>query len=301
FMNSSMGTDIYRRYLLRTLIYLRPAAAGDGEFVVIRDRTDRYFTNVFQSATEPRVGPDWDKAGRAVQVSGASWGKPSEKVAGQWEIPNVSCITVTNDEAYRHFPGPRKAHARAFLKVVWPESVKVTKIGGPGHELDILVDRRGPKSAGSALWRDIGIKDPTVSDRLAFGGFWRLILWPAGTSRTRTFLNVIEPTDSKVDRPHTIRLLKCPGAIAAQAGSNVVVFGEEHQPLAAAKVRTADQTTRILVADIPPGAACKVVAGKDATTTTQKASAAGLVVLTGLRLPAGETIEVTVEQPREEK
>ncbi len=299
FMNSTMETGIYRRYLLRTLVYLRAKAKDQPEFVVLRDRTDRYFTALFQSAAEPKVGPDWGKEGKAVMLSRGSWGGPSVRVPGQWDIADGCCITVTNDEAYRRFPGPRKAHARAFLKVVWPESVKITKIGGQGHEMDNLADRRGAKPGGGSLWQDIGVKEPTVNDKLAFGGFWRLIVWPGGTTRTRTILHVIEPTDSQVKRPHTIRLLKCPDAIAAQAGPNVIVFGKDHRPLSSAKVRTAAETTRVLAADIPPGAACKVVAGKAATTAD--ASAAGVVLLTGLRLAAGETVEVTVDEPGKEK
>lgn len=294
FMHSTMQTDIYRRYLLRTLVYLRAKTKGQPEFVVLRDRTDRYFTNLFQSATEPKAGPDWGKEGKAVPLSGASWGKPAAKIPGQWHIANVSCITVTNDRTYERFPGPRKAHARAFLKVVWPESVKVTKIGGPGHAMDNLVDRRGAKSAGTALWRDIGVKNPTVNDKLAFGGFWRLIVWPKGTSRTRTFLHVIQPTDSNVERPHTIRLLKCAGGIAAQAGPNVVMFGRDHKPFGSVKVQVAAETTRIVVGDIEPGAACMVVAG--GKTRTVKASAAGSLLLKDVRLAAGETVEVTVSK-----
>jgi hypothetical protein len=291
FMHSTMQTHMYRRYLLRTLLYLRAETRDQPEFVVLRDRTDRYLTSMFQSAAEPKVGPGWDTEGKAVPITGGSWGQPAVRIPGQWTIRDVSCITVTNDKAYERFPGPRKAHGRAFLKVVWPESVKVTKIGGPGHEMDILADRRGAKSGGGALWRDIGVKNPTVNDKLAFGGFWRLIAWPGGATRTRTFLYVIEPTDSKARRPHTICLLKCATAIAAQAGPNVVVFGKDHKPFSSAKVQVAAETARVLVSDVEPGAIHRIAAGK--RTVTAKASAAGLLRVKDLRLSAGQTLEVT--------
>jgi len=289
YMIRKMKTGVYTRYLTRTLVYLRSRSKGEPEYVVLRDLTDRYLTTLFQSALEPKVGPNWEKQGERKPVVMRPTGRTAP---GQWNIDNCPCITVTNDRPYERFPGPRKAHARAFLKVVWPESPRITKIGGEGHEMDNLGDRRGAKSCGGAVWRDIGVKNPTVNDKLAYGGFWRLIVWPKGTSRSRTFLYVIEPTDSSVKRPQAIRLLKCAGGIAAQAGPNIVLFGKDHTPFSSAKVETAVETTRIVVGDIDPGAACKVVAG--GRTSTVKASAAGSLLLKDLRLAAGETVEVTV-------
>ncbi len=299
YMVRHMATGIYRRYLTRTLVYLRSGREGRQEYVVLRDLTDRYYTTVFQSVMEPRIGPDWDRRAKEKPRVASTHGKPKAPVGGQTEMDGASCITITNDRAYERFPGPRKAHARAFLKVLWPESPGITKIGGEGHAMDNLADLRGGKSGGGAMWRDIGVKNPTRDDKLAFGGFWRLIIWPKGTSRSRTFLYVIEPTDSAVKRPKPIRLLKCTGGIAAQAGPNVVMFGTEHKPVSSAKVEVAGETTRVVVGDIRPGAVCRIVAGK--TTSTAKASAAGSLLLTDLRLAAGETLAVTVTEPAKQK
>jgi len=292
YMIRYMKTGVYTRYLTRALVYLRPRSKGEPEYVVLRDLTDRYLTTLFQSALEPKVGPNWEDQGKKTPVVVRTARRASLTAPGQWTIDNCPFITITNDRAYERFPGPRKAHARAFLKVVWPQSPKITQIGGEGHEMDNLADRRGVKPGGGAVWRGIGVKNPTVNDKLAFGGFWRLIVWPKGTSRVRTFLYVIQPTDSGVKRPRSIRLLKCSGGIAAQAGPNIVLFGKDHKPFSSAKVVAAAETTRMVVGDIPPGAACKVVAG--GKTSSVEASAAGSLLLKDLRLATGETVEVSV-------
>ncbi|KKL21557.1 hypothetical protein LCGC14_2444270, partial [marine sediment metagenome] len=121
YMVRYMETGIYRRYRTRTLVYLRARRKGEQEYVVLRDLTDRFYATLFQSATEPQIGPNWDRRAKETPRLASTPGKRAAPVPGQTEMDNSTCITITNDKAYERFPGPRKAHGRAFLKVVFPD------------------------------------------------------------------------------------------------------------------------------------------------------------------------------------
>ncbi len=269
----------------RTLIYLRPERPGGADHIVLRDRTQTTSPElvphaIFQSILEPKVGPDWqrDQAGRAV-------------VPGQWRIDGCPCITVTNDHLGRKrpfHPEPRKAHARAFVRVLLPETAGVLKVGGEDHPLDGLDGKPGTKYLDA-------FNRLALSDKLDDGGLWRFHVVPQAAAAKHVFLHAIEATDSSADRPGPLDRLQATGAIAVQAGGNVVVLSPGESPLVQAKVTVSAETSRVVVGDAVPRWRYALTAGRESRTAT--ASRAGCALFTGLRLAPGETLQLVASRP----
>ena len=200
---------------------------------------------IFQTVLEPVIGPDWRKEdkGRAV-------------LPGQWRIEHSPCVTVTNDRAYKSFPEPRKAHARAFMRTLLPQSTEILKVGGEGHELDGLNGK-----GSSYLWGDFRAKKLTLNDKLAYAGLWSFHVLPKARATRHVFLHAIEATDSTVARPGALELLKCTGGVAAQVGPNVVLFAADDRPLSSATATVAVATTRVVAGNLEAGKPYSVQAG----------------------------------------
>jgi hypothetical protein len=262
----------------RTLVYLRPAGTGGVDHLVIRDRTETGSPSlvphvVFQTILEPKIGDDWARQAVGDVV-----------LPGQWRFDACRCVTVTNDQPYGE-RYPQKVHARAFLRTLLPESTRVLMVGGEGHALDDLAG----KSTTRRLWGDLGRQGSRV-DKIAFGGLWRFHVVPKVAATKHTFLHVIEATDSQVAAPGTLELLKATGAVAAQVGPNVVVFAADDKPLRSASVTVAGETTRLVAGDLVPGRRYALEAG--GTTHLEQASAAGSLLVSGLRLKAGSVVHI---------
>jgi hypothetical protein len=269
----------------RTLIYFRPGRPGGADRIVLRDRTETGSGElvphaIFQSILEPKVGPDWRREGTARVV-----------VPGQWRIDGCPCITVTNDHRGRkrsYHPAPRKAHGRAFVRVLLPEAASVLKVGGEEHPLDGLDGKPGTKYLDA-------FNRLALSDKLDDGGLWRFHVVPQAPATRHVFLHAIEATDSSAQRPGALDRLQATGAIAVQAGPNVVVFSGGDKPLAAAKVTVSADTARVVVGDLVPDGRCALTAGRQTRTAT--ASRAGCALFTALRLEPGETLQLAASRP----
>ncbi len=264
----------------RTLVYFRPLKAGSADYVVIRDRTETDSPAlvphvIFQTVLEPEIGDDWERPAEGDVV-----------LPGQWRFDECGCITVTNDRPYGE-RYPQKVHARAFLRTLLPQSTRILKVGGTGHALDDLTGR----PATRYLWGDLNAKRRSLDDKIAFAGLWRFHVVPKTKATKRLFLHVIEATDSKAARPATLELLTATGAIAAQAGPNVVVLAAGEDPLGTASVTVAAPAGRVVVGDLLPGRSYSVTVGEK--TVVAKASPAGSVLVRGLTLREGQKVELS--------
>ncbi len=267
----------------RTLIYLRPTAKDQRDYLVIRDRTETDSPSlvphvVFQTVLEPRIGPDRQNDE-----------KGDLTLPGQWRIRDCPCATVTNDCTYTYAYPRRthKAHARAFVRTLLPQSMLTLKIGGEKHAFDGLDGKPASK------YLDRFNKLP-LPQKLTYAGLWRLHIVPREKAKKHLFLHVIEATDSRVARPGAISLLKCTGATALQARLNVVLFSRDDGPLKSANVKVAARTTRAVVGDLIPGKKHSITAG--GKNFNEEASAAGSILVTDIDLAPGDTVGVALSE-----
>jgi len=145
---------------------------------------------------------------------------------------------------------------------------------------------------------DLNTKQRSLADKIAFAGLWRFHVVPKAKTTKHLFLHAIEATDSEVERPGVLTLVKSDGATAAQVGPNVVIFSANEAPLGSASITVAAPAGRVVVGDLVPGRSYSVTAG--GKTIEAKASPAGALLVKGLSLRAGQTLELSAsaEQPK---
>jgi len=265
----------------RTLVYLRPIGDDRTDFVVLLDRlatdSERLHPHVvFQTVFEPRIGQDWENEDRGSVVH-----------EGQWVIDNAPCVTVTNEHLY-DFGGGRQvqAHARAFLKTIFPRDIRTLKIGGQRHFMD-GIDGRG--SEDENYYR--AFQNDDRNGQVLAGGYWRFHVVPARASTEHPILTAIEAADSKVQQPSRMELLESEGCLAAQVGPNLIVFSSDGATLAdASATATAAWSGRIVIADLAAAADHSLSVG--AANIRLKATQAGTICVPKAELSAGDTLRV---------
>jgi hypothetical protein len=275
------GVDATVRQAERTLIYLRPIGEDRSDFVVLLDRlkteSDRLRPHVvFQTVFEPKIGRSREKEDKGEVVH-----------EGQWAIDNAPCVTVTNNHLYDFGKGRRvQAHARAFLKTLFPEEIRTLKIGGEEHFMDGI---HGRGSEDDKYYR--AFRNDDRNGQVLAGGYWRFHVVPARASAEHTILTAIEATDSNVQQPSRIELLESKGCLAAQVGPNLVIFSSDGKTLAAASAAApAEWSGRIVIADLAPTADYTLSAG--ATNIQIKATEAGTTCVPRVQVSAGDAVRI---------
>jgi len=275
------GIDVAVSRAERTMLYLRPIGEDKTDYVVLLDRlatgSDSLHPHVvFQSVFEPKFGVDWDGDDRGKLVHD-----------GQWAIENAPCVTVTNDHLYDFKEDRRvQAHARAFLKVLYPQRIQTLKIGGPEHFMDGI---HGRGSEDDSYYR--GFRTDDRNEQVLAGGYWRFHVVPAEPATEHVILTVIEATDSNVHQPTAMELFEAEGCLAAHVGPNVVVFSNTGGILTAASAKvTGAGATRIVIADLAPGVDYTLSAG--GTRIELKATEAGTSCAANVELSAGDLIRI---------
>jgi hypothetical protein len=257
----------------RTIVYLHPAGPGGQDHMVMLDRfavEDAAITPhvVFQAVFEPKVGKDWGgtEPGAAVRD-------------GQWRFEKAPCVTVTHEWK------AAGSHGRAFLKVLHPANVAILKVGGGKHFADTLDGKLATEGPYS------GFAKSDEAKQVAEGGHWRFHIVPQDKSAAHAVLSVIEPTDSKQEKPSgPMALLEGPNALGAQAGQNLVVLSKDGKaPPGPVKAPEAGKF-RIVVGDLKPEAKCRLSAG--GRTLELQSSRAGTVFAKDVELKAGDSITV---------
>jgi len=253
----------------RTLVYLRPTGTDKTDHVIILDRTETKSPAarphvVFNMIFEPKLARDWNSPDQ---------GKPG--VPGRWDYDQASCAIVTNEHDYaKERGGP--AHARAFMKTLYPPQVKMIKSGGEQHPLDDLEGECKIK----------GLRPSILT-----GGYWRFHVVPAVDGTKHTILHAIEATDSKVTKPGTLELLESEQVLGALAGTNIVLFSKSGQALTAGSVKVPHAGTyRLVLADLPGGAGVTVTAG--GTSIRLTATPGGTAHAAQVKLSAGEAVTI---------
>jgi hypothetical protein len=275
----------------RTLVYLRPTGNDRSDFVVLLDRlkadSQRLRPHVvFQTVFEPKIGKDWQEEDKGEVVH-----------EGQWAIGNAPCVTVTNNHFYDFGKGRGfRAHARAFLKTLFPREIRTLKIGGEEHFMDGL---HGRGSEDDRFYRTF--RNARRNDQVLAGGYWRFHVLPTQASADHTMLTAIEATDSRARRPSPMELLEGEGCLAARVGPNIVVFSRDGNTLAAASATALAEpwSGRIVIGDLAPSNDYRLfLAG---TSITTKATEAGTLCVPNARLPAGDTLRIEASVERQEK
>jgi len=275
------GIDAAVHQAERTMLYLRPIGEEKTDHVVLLDRlatgSERLRPHVvFQTVFEPRFGVDWHRDDRGKLVHD-----------GQWAIENAPCVTVTNDHLYDFGEGRRvQAHARAFLKTLYPQQILTLKIGGPEHFMDGI---HGRGSEDDNYYR--GFRTGDRNEHVLAGGYWRFHVVPAEPATEHVILTAIEATDSSVRQPGGMELLEGEGCLAAHVGPNVVIFSTTGGTLAAASAKaTSSRATRIVIADLAPGADYTLSAR--GARVELKATEAGTACATNVELSAGDLVRI---------
>ncbi|MFQ5810748.1 MAG: hypothetical protein ACE5JM_14125, partial [Armatimonadota bacterium] len=203
------GLDVDIRQAERTLIYLRPTGDGATDHIVLLDRLDSGSDSprphvVFNTVFEPRIGKTWDAAEDGRMVA-----------PGQWALNDAPCVVVTNEHPYQlgEDAPVLRAHARAFLKTLYPEAIRTLKIGGEEHFMDGI---HGKGSEDDNYYKSFRAADR--NEQVLSGGYWRFHVAPTQPGSRHTVLTAIEATDSKVNEPGTMALLEGEELLGAQVG-----------------------------------------------------------------------------------
>jgi hypothetical protein len=264
----------------RTVVYLRPQSKGGQDHVVILDRVETDGPDlephaVFNVVFEPKMGRDW-----------ASEEKGSVVHAGQWSFGQAPCVTVTMNHDFKSKGKDilLRAHGRAFLQTLYPASIRTLKIGGKDHFLDDLTGN-GTKAHVPCQ----PFKRMSEEKQIEQGGYWSFHVVPQAKSASHAILNVIEPTDSKQEKPSgPMKLLEGPNALGAQAGQNLVVLSKDGKNPPGPVTAPEAGKFRIVVGDLKPGARYHLTAaGK---TLELQSSRAGTIFTKDVELKAGDAI-----------
>jgi hypothetical protein len=145
-------------------------------------------------------------------------------------------VTVTN----RDFG----SSGRLTLTALLPETRRVVKIGGPGHEFE---DPYGQNQESRGY-------DPNDNRFAQYVGSYRVEIIPATPSRFDVFLNVLEANDADGGAASTPVLLTATGAVAVRVDEHITTFSRVEAPLDEAQI-TIDKAGRykLLVCDLRPG------------------------------------------------
>lgn len=152
-----------------------------------------------------------------------------------------------------------------------PDDTVITTIGGKPDE--VLVDGRTYKVA----LREEGLNE---------GGGWRIEVSPRAARETDYFLHVLQVGDHTPDAPPMqVELIETATHAGARVGDRVVVFGKQHDRVAAPFEFTIPgaQTVRVVLTDLAEGPWVITAAGSPAIRV-RAAAEDGVVYLT---LPAG--------------
>jgi hypothetical protein len=267
----------------RTMVYLRPQSKGGQDHVVILDRVETDGPDlephaVFNVVFEPKIGRDWasEETGSVVH-------------AGQWSFDQAPCVTVTMDHEFKNGKGEPllRAHGRAFLQTLYPVAIRTLKVGGKDHFLD---DLSGNGTNDDVPCRPFKKLSPTA--QIEEGGYWRFHVVPKEKSATHAILNVIEPTDSRQEKPSgPMLLIESGGILGAQVGENIVLLSRSMAALISGSVQVPEAGRfRIIVGDLEPEARYRLSTG--GRTLELQSSRAGTIFAKNVDLKAGDSIAV---------
>ncbi len=152
----------------RQLLYLRApdeSNPADQEFVLINDRMNTANTS-FEKRWLLHVGFE-------PELTDGSWNSVSD---GWWESTDGSTVKITNTFS--------DYHGRMFMKVLFPESHKLMKIGGDGHWFD---DADGRDMSDGGVYDDLGA---------AWCGSYRIETRPLNNDTYHNMLHIIQVGDA---------------------------------------------------------------------------------------------------------
>lgn len=232
----------------RQLVSFRRATPSASDRLVVFDRTettDGRFEKrwLLHPSTEPVVHGE----GRQIRD-------------GYWTYPGANRVTVTNTQS--------GSAGRLFLWSLLPESRRIAKIGGPGHEFEDPYGRNIP-SRGF---------DPTDERAAQYVGTYRIEVIPNEPRLFEVFLHVLEAADAGVDAPTPVELVRGEGVVGAVIGDRVALFSTAEASLASTRVVIVRAGTyRVLFTDLEPRSPYTVFDGQSTRSLTS--SEAGLIYL----------------------